>query len=79
MTKDSRVKCLFCDIEGFRESDVFLENEYCLYAADEYSSELHGVLPGSGIIVPASTDGIPSNSLLKNGRRPASFSDEPGS
>lgn len=52
VTKDSRVKCLFCDIEGFRESDVFLENEYCLYAADEYSSELHGVLPGSGIIVP---------------------------
>lgn len=52
MTEDSGVQCLFRDIEALRRSDVFLENEPCLYAADEYSSELHGVLPGSGVIVP---------------------------
>ncbi len=43
--------CTFCDIDGFRQSEICIENRYALYASNGFSSHQE-VLPGSGVIVP---------------------------
>jgi hypothetical protein len=43
--------CDFCDLDGFRRSEVCVENPYALYASSGFRSP-QGVLPGSGVIVP---------------------------
>lgn len=47
----SAESCSFCDIEGFRRSQVFLENDYALYASDGFALG-QSSLPGRGVIVP---------------------------
>ena len=43
--------CSFCDIDGFRRSEVCIENDHALYASNGFTSR-QNVLPGSGAIVP---------------------------
>jgi diadenosine tetraphosphate (Ap4A) HIT family hydrolase len=43
--------CSFSDLEGFRRSDVCLENAYAIYASIGFQPP-QDVLPDSGIIVP---------------------------
>lgn len=40
--------CEFCDVDRFRTSTLFLENELCLYAGQMDVT----VLPGAGIVIP---------------------------
>jgi histidine triad (HIT) family protein len=44
------VDCPFCDLDGFRESDLFIEADHCIFASNGF--EAPEVLPGSGIVVP---------------------------
>jgi histidine triad (HIT) family protein len=44
------VDCPFCPIEGFRESDVFVEADHCIFASNGFQEP--DVLPGSGIVIP---------------------------
>ncbi len=44
-------ECNFCDLEGFRRSEVCLENAYAICASNGFQSP-QDVLPGSGIIAP---------------------------
>jgi diadenosine tetraphosphate (Ap4A) HIT family hydrolase len=43
--------CVFCDRTPLRAADVYIENEWCVYATSRDPSDPPGVLPGSGIIV----------------------------
>jgi histidine triad (HIT) family protein len=43
---------VFCDRAPLRDADVYIENEWCVYASSRDPSDAAGVLPGSGIIVP---------------------------
>jgi histidine triad (HIT) family protein len=43
--------CVFCDRTPLRNADVYIENEWCVYASSRDPSDPPGVLPGSGIIV----------------------------
>ena len=47
-----RPGCVFCDRTALREADVYLENEWCVYASSRDPRDPPGVLPGSGVIVP---------------------------
>jgi diadenosine tetraphosphate (Ap4A) HIT family hydrolase len=44
--------CVFCDRAALREADVYIENEWCVYASSRDPNDPPEVLPGSGIIVP---------------------------
>jgi len=44
--------CVFCDRTPLREADVYIENDWCVYASSHDPTDPPGVLPGSGIIVP---------------------------
>lgn len=44
--------CVFCERTPLREADVYIENEWCVYASSRDSRDPPEVLPGSGIIVP---------------------------
>jgi diadenosine tetraphosphate (Ap4A) HIT family hydrolase len=44
--------CDFCDVEAFRAAEIYIENEFCLYASTHDSANTDLILPGSGIIVP---------------------------
>ena len=45
--------CIFCDRESLRaESEVYLENEHCVYASTRDPRDPPDVLPGCGIVVP---------------------------
>jgi histidine triad (HIT) family protein len=44
--------CVFCERSALRASDVYLENEHCVYASSHDPTDPPGVLPGSGILVP---------------------------
>lgn len=44
--------CVFCDRTPFRTADLYLENEFCVYATSHDPNDPPEVLPGSGIIVP---------------------------
>jgi diadenosine tetraphosphate (Ap4A) HIT family hydrolase len=46
------VDCVFCDRMPLRSADIYLENEWCVYASSHDPTDPPGVLPGSGIIVP---------------------------
>lgn len=47
-----RVNCVFCERSALREADIYIENDFCIYATSRDPSDPPGVLPGSGIIVP---------------------------
>jgi histidine triad (HIT) family protein len=44
--------CVFRERSPLREADVYIENEWCVYASSCDPRDPPGVLPGSGIIVP---------------------------
>jgi len=44
--------CVFCERTALREADVYIENEWCVYASSRDPTDPPDVLPGSGIIVP---------------------------
>jgi diadenosine tetraphosphate (Ap4A) HIT family hydrolase len=48
----SRADCVFCDRTPLRTADIYIENEWCVYASSRDPTDPPDVLPGSGIIVP---------------------------
>lgn len=44
------VDCPFCALDEFRDSDLFIETNHCLFASNGF--EAPDVLPGSGIVIP---------------------------
>jgi diadenosine tetraphosphate (Ap4A) HIT family hydrolase len=45
--------CVFCDLTQFRAADVYIENDWCVYASSRDPRDPPpDVLPGSGVIVP---------------------------
>jgi diadenosine tetraphosphate (Ap4A) HIT family hydrolase len=44
--------CVFCERTVLREADVYIENEWCVYASARDPRDPPDVLPGSGILVP---------------------------
>jgi diadenosine tetraphosphate (Ap4A) HIT family hydrolase len=48
----NRSDCVFCDRKPLREADLYIENEWCVYASSRDPTDPPDVLPGSGIIVP---------------------------
>jgi diadenosine tetraphosphate (Ap4A) HIT family hydrolase len=44
--------CVFCERAALREADVYIENEWCVYASSRDPTDPPDVLPGSGIVVP---------------------------
>jgi diadenosine tetraphosphate (Ap4A) HIT family hydrolase len=44
--------CVFCDRTALREAEIYVENEWCVYASSRDPRDPPDVLPGSGIIVP---------------------------
>ena len=48
MTND----CVFCERSALRAADVYIENDWCVYASARDPRDPPDVLPGSGIIVP---------------------------
>ena len=48
----TRPHCVFCDRTSLRDADVYIENEWCVYASSRDPRDPPDVLPGSGVIVP---------------------------
>src|ERR671936_2350504 len=46
------IDCVFCERTLLREADVYIENEWCVYASAPDPRDPPDVLPGSGILVP---------------------------
>jgi diadenosine tetraphosphate (Ap4A) HIT family hydrolase len=44
--------CVFCHLTQFREADVCIENDLCLYASTRDPRDPPDVLPGCGVIIP---------------------------
>jgi histidine triad (HIT) family protein len=45
--------CVFCNHEGLRElAEVYIENDWCVYASTRDPRDPPDVLPGCGVIVP---------------------------
>jgi diadenosine tetraphosphate (Ap4A) HIT family hydrolase len=44
--------CVFCERTPLRAADVYIENDWCVYATSRDPRDPPDVLPGSGIIVP---------------------------
>jgi len=44
--------CVFCDRETLRAADVYIENQFCVYASTRDPRDPPDVLPGCGVIVP---------------------------
>jgi diadenosine tetraphosphate (Ap4A) HIT family hydrolase len=44
--------CVFCDRTDLRAAEVYIENEWCVYASSRDPRDPPDVLPGTGIIVP---------------------------
>jgi diadenosine tetraphosphate (Ap4A) HIT family hydrolase len=44
--------CVFCERTALRRADIYIENEWCVYASSRDPADPPDVLPGSGIIVP---------------------------
>jgi histidine triad (HIT) family protein len=44
--------CVFCDLSRLRRADVYLENDFCVYASTRDPRDPPDVLPGCGVIVP---------------------------
>jgi diadenosine tetraphosphate (Ap4A) HIT family hydrolase len=44
--------CVFCDLTQFRAADVYIENDFCLYASTRDPRDPPDVLPGCGVIIP---------------------------
>jgi histidine triad (HIT) family protein len=44
--------CFFCERAELRAADVYLEDEWCVYASSRDPRDPSDVLPGTGIIVP---------------------------
>jgi histidine triad (HIT) family protein len=45
-------ECVFCERTQLRSAEIYVENEWCVYASSRDPSDPPDVLPGSGIIVP---------------------------
>ena len=45
-------ECVFCDRERLREAEVYIENDFCVYASTRDPRDPPDVLPGCGVIVP---------------------------
>jgi diadenosine tetraphosphate (Ap4A) HIT family hydrolase len=45
-------ECVFCDLDGLRAAEVFIENDFCVYASTRDPRDPPDVLPGCGVIVP---------------------------
>lgn len=43
--------CVFCERTPLRNADIYIENEWCVYASSRDPNDPPDVLPGSGIIV----------------------------
>jgi diadenosine tetraphosphate (Ap4A) HIT family hydrolase len=48
----ARRDCVFCDRDGLRRADVYIENAWCVYASTRDPRDPPDVMPGCGIIVP---------------------------
>jgi diadenosine tetraphosphate (Ap4A) HIT family hydrolase len=48
----SRDNCVFCDRTPLRAAEIYIENEWCVYASSRDPRDPTDVLPGAGIIVP---------------------------
>ena len=46
------MSCVFCDRDGLRRADVYVENDHFVYASARDPRDPADVLPGSGIAVP---------------------------
>jgi diadenosine tetraphosphate (Ap4A) HIT family hydrolase len=44
--------CVFCDLSELRAADVYIENDFCVYASTCDPRDPPDVLPGCGVIVP---------------------------
>lgn len=44
--------CVFCDRTVLRTAEVYVENDYCVYASTRDPADPPDVLPGCGVIVP---------------------------
>jgi hypothetical protein len=44
--------CVFCDHDRLREADLYIENEFCIYASTRDPRDPPDVNPGCGVIVP---------------------------
>ena len=44
--------CVFCELDRLRAAEVYLENEFCVYASTRDPRDSLDVLPGCGVIVP---------------------------
>jgi histidine triad (HIT) family protein len=48
----SEAECVFCDLSQLRVADVYIENDFCVYASTRDPRDPPDVLPGCGVIVP---------------------------
>ena len=48
----TKAGCVFCDRDGFRSAEVYVENDFCVYASTRDPRDPPDVLPGCGVIVP---------------------------
>src|SRR5436309_11176040 len=44
--------CFMCDRDNLRGAEVYIENDYCVYASTRDPRDPPDVLPGSGIVIP---------------------------
>ena len=50
----ARDACVFCDLDRLRAAEVYIENDFCVYASTRDPRDPPDVLPGCGVIVPRS-------------------------
>jgi histidine triad (HIT) family protein len=48
----SEADCVFCDLSQLRIADVYIANDYCVYASTRDPRDPPDVVPGCGVIVP---------------------------
>jgi histidine triad (HIT) family protein len=44
--------CVMCDLDNLRCAEVYVENDYCVYASTRDPRDPPDVLPGCGIVIP---------------------------
>src|SRR4051794_28888982 len=54
-----------CERSALREADVYIENDWCVYASSSDPRDPAGVLPGSGIIIPKAHRASPFDLTLE--------------
>jgi histidine triad (HIT) family protein len=52
-------ECVFCDLEVLRAAEVYIENDFCVYASTRDPRDPPDVLPGCGVVVPRAHQSSP--------------------